>query len=306
MAVDEYRGGTAVTKGLQKLGLKESWAKDILKDIAPIQGQDIKVAVLQPGETPPAVADLLVTSNSNGTVTIQVPGSSNVTTIGTGGNNSFSGGKALANDKVLAGNGNDTVLGGHGFDQLLGGNGRDFLHGGAGKDTLHSGGGNDTLDGGKGNDWLYGGQGNDTLRGDTGSDRLDGGLGDDRLYGGEGADTLIGGAGKDILHGGAGSDRLDGGLGDDRLYGSEGADTLNGGAGKDILDGGAGKDLFIAGAGDTIYGGAGLDTVKIDADFDDVTIKTAGAKTVITFGDGTFVTISGVEKLDFNDDDHTL
>ncbi|WP_151720703.1 calcium-binding protein [Gemmobacter serpentinus] len=270
MAVDEYSSGGAVTKGLEDLGLKSNWAKAILDSIAPTQGEDIKVAILQPGDAVPADADLIVRSAADGTVTVQVPGSSDVTTIGTKGSNVFAGGNKLTNDKVLAGNGNDTVLGGKGNDQLLGGNGRDVMHGGEGRDTLYGGAGNDTLNGGKGNDMLYGGHGNDTL------------------------------------HGGTGSDKLYGGDGNDRLYGGEGSDTLNGGAGNDVLYGGAGKDLFIAGAGDTIYGGAGVDTVRIDADFDDVSIQTTGAKTVITFGDGTFVTITGVEKLDFKDEDHTL
>jgi hypothetical protein len=76
---------------------------------------------------------------------------------------------------------------------------------------------------------------------------------------------------------------------------------LNGGLGSDELYGGSGQDQFNADAGDKVFGGQGDDVAIIDAAFSDVSITTVGTKTVITFTDGSTVSIKGVEHIDFDD-----
>lgn len=268
MPTSEYSNLKQVERGLDRLGLTDSMIDDILDNL-PSRG-DVTVSIVGPDEAPDQNADMVIRQAKSGKIVITTADSADKTVIGTEESNLMGGG--AGDDAAKLGAGNDRAAGGAGDDLLLGE------------------GGNDTLLGGSGQDTLGGGTGNDLLSGDAGADTL---------FGGAGSDTLNGGTGNDWLFGGAGADTLNGGLGND---------TLNGGAGADVMSGGEGRDLFIAGGGDTISGGAGVDTVRINADFDDVTIKTTGAKTVITFSDGSFVTVSGVERLDFNgnDDDMTL
>jgi hypothetical protein len=69
---------------------------------------------------------------------------------------------------------------------------------------------------------------------------------------------IIGNSGDNKLAGGSGDDMLAGGLGNDILIGGLGNDTLNGGGGDDIL-------VLDRNDGATAQGGAGFDTVRIDA-----------------------------------------
>lgn len=174
---------------------------------------------------------------------------------------------------------------------------------GMGKDVAWARSGNDTLYGGVGDDFLYGQNGHDRLFGGKGFDKLVGGNGHDRLFGGALADQLFGGAGNDILRGDYGNDFLSGGAGRDLYDGGKGFDTADfgseiagitvnldksqavNGAGlvekvinieevigsdfSDILIGDAKRNSFIGlGGSDHFEGGAGLDVVRYDTDFD--------------------------------------
>lgn len=113
----------------------------------------------------------------------------------------------------------------------------------------------------------------------------------------------------DEIYGYGGNDKLYGYAGDDTLDGGTGNDTLKGGVGDDELTGGAGADVFVFNdydneGADTITDFEdGVDTIKIYTDsgltFSDLTINDLGsAGTEITWGDGTTITLEGV--------DHTL
>ncbi|MDB5471991.1 MAG: alkaline metalloproteinase [Caulobacter sp.] len=135
-----------------------------------------------------------------------------------------------------------------------------------------------------------------------------GGTWDRTLVGTIGANTLTGDArneliqgldGNDTLNGLAGADRLEGGAGADRLSGGDGDDVLVGGAGQDTLTGGAGADVFVLGAGDGANTIAdfqdGIDHIDIGGygAYTAISQLTSGAK--ITFGDGGYVILSGVQ-----------
>ena len=125
-------------------------------------------------------------------------------------------------------------------------------HGFSGNDTISvaapanvptyvlGGGGNDTLTGGDQQDNLVGGGGKDHLIGNSGDDRHSVGLGHDYLLGGGHKDRLYGGDGNDTLHGGTGADRFYGDAGDYVLFA---------------------RDRYV----DLLTGGAGADTVQVDA-----------------------------------------
>jgi Ca2+-binding RTX toxin-like protein len=133
----------------------------------------------------------------------------------------------------------------------------------AGSDTLTGTGSADDIYGLGGNDGPYGGGGKDRLYGGTGIDALFGQDGDDQAYGEAGDDYIVGGTGNDYLHGGSGADRL---------RGDDGNDTLVGGIGDDVR-GGAGHDTLVLEAsglikaGSSLFAGdAGTDTLLVRAD----------------------------------------
>ncbi len=84
-----------------------------------------------------------------------------------------------------------------------------------------------------------------------------------------GDDTLDGTAGPDILNGLEGNDTLNGFAGSDQLNGGDGNDVLSGGAGDNTLNGDDGDDTFYLDAGSNSYigGGAGFDTISINANW---------------------------------------
>ncbi|TDR87112.1 beta strand repeat-containing protein [Enterovirga rhinocerotis] len=94
---------------------------------------------------------------------------------------------------------------------------------------------------------------------------------------------VIGNIGNDVVRGGEAGNVIDGGFGDDILVGGAGSDVLIGGSGLDSVSGGGGNDrLVIAAASDLVAGehydgGAGTDTLAIEADelvdLDGVTIS---------------------------------
>ncbi len=118
-------------------------------------------------------------------------------------------------------------------------------------DVIYGTDGNDELTGTGRPDFLYGYGGNDTIYGQRADDELWGGLGNDSLKGGPTDDLLQGEGGDDIMNGGIGDDELRGGDGKDRLNASDGNDRLY------DRSGDADADTFVC--------GAGMDTVKADA-----------------------------------------
>jgi Ca2+-binding RTX toxin-like protein len=181
-------------------------------------------------------------------------------------------------------------------DELYGDDGTDLPRGVVsvgGKDEIRGRGGDDLLDGGLLGDVILGGDGNDTIRGGTtglnrlegnaGTDRIDGGAGTDFAYGHDGEDTIRGFAGGDLLFGGADPDDLDGGDGADLLVPGSGGDTKGdkaaGGAGDDtivVIDVTRGGEFAVVPTGtakDLYDGGAGTDTLLLDADLASVALN---------------------------------
>lgn len=113
--------------------------------------------------------------------------------------------------------------------------GRDIVIGSNAENTIVASFSNDVVFGLGGNDAHRGDNGNDVLNGLKGDDAVNGGNGDDVLFGGDGDDAVNGGPGNDRLFGGKGSDNLDGDLGDDDLYPGLGDDFIRGGVGIDTV-----------------------------------------------------------------------
>ncbi len=190
--------------------------------------------------------------------------------------------------------------------------GNDKLDGTGGHDGIDGLAGNDTIHGLIGNDAIWGGDGNDSLLGDGGNDGIIGGNGNDQIFGGDGSDGLAGGAGSDVMNGDAGSDALSGGLQSDRLFGGTGDDRLDGGQGNDTMTGGAGIDAFVfrhGGGSDTVTDFTANDSLRLDralwADSGDLTsaqvladfAKVVGSDTILTFGNGESITLTGFTAL---------
>jgi Ca2+-binding RTX toxin-like protein len=135
--------------------------------------------------------------------------------------------------------------------------------------------GNDTHAGSVNNDTLAGGAGDDTLFGLAGDDNIAGGDGNDTLIGDAGNDILIGNAGADIIFAGTGNDTILAGAGDDTVYGDAGDDLIFGHEGRDVINAGDGNDTIFASIGDgddAIHGGAGTDTLNLEALTQGVTV----------------------------------
>lgn len=131
-------------------------------------------------------------------------------------------------------------------------------------DSISAGDGNDTILAGEGNDSIDAGYGNDSVEGGAGDDTLRGGWGDDTLIGGEGNDEIEGLYGNDLIYAGAGDDHVFGRDQDDLIYGEDGNDTLIGSKGTDTVWGGDGNDTLAGSQGnDEMHGGAGNDLVFI-------------------------------------------
>jgi len=229
--------------------------------------------------------------------------------------------KGSAFADVLTGNELANYLDGNKGDDLLYGlDGNDTLHGRNGFDTVFGGDGDDRLHGGAQADVLDGGAHDDVLSGGLGNDQLDGGTGDDRLYGGKGDDTLSGGADDDLLRGQLDDDHLMGGAGDDRLEGGRGEDTLDGGIGNDRLIGGDDQDTFIFndGGGRDIINGFedNIDTLVLNEELwgGGLTVQEVletygsehGDRSVLNFGDGDKLILTGVTDLQTMVDDITF
>lgn len=205
-----------------------------------------------------------------------------------------------------------------GDDSIWGSNGADYLSGAAGNDTLYGSKGDDTLEGGTGNDMLDGAEGSDTavfsgafteyvvsFDGSryTVRDRSAGRDGTDSVAnveffqfadGARSADQLIPRDGPPpppppppsgkSLSGTAASDSLVGTGQDDTLSGGNGNDTLDGGLGNDVLEGGAGRDVAV-------YAGSRSQYI----------VTSAGTGVGVADGGRGTDTLSGVERLRFDD-----
>jgi Ca2+-binding RTX toxin-like protein len=131
---------------------------------------------------------------------------------------------------------------------------------------------------------------------------LDGGDGNDVLIGGDGNDILLGGAGDDVLIGGLGLDVLDGGEGDDVVIQSltaiASARAAGGSASFTVRGFEAG-----AGTGDRIdlsgHGGLTFDWLMAHA-------RMAGGDTVLDVGNGSSITLAGVDLSSLHGDDFVL
>ncbi len=98
----------------------------------------------------------------------------------------------------------------------------------------------------------------------------------------------------ETVFGNAEANEISGLGGDDHLIGGDGDDTLTGGDGRDTLDGGDGDDVLIADIADaSASGGAGLDTLLIDASSGTITLS--AAEGTVSSG-GQSVAVSGVER----------
>ena len=126
--------------------------------------------------------------------------------------------------------------------------------------------------------------------GDSGDDTLSGDDGVNGLYGLAGADTLDGRGGDDTLEGGSGDDTMTGGLGNDSFVFADGHgnDTIT-----DFLAGAAGGDIID------------LRRLTAGSSFTDVMAAAAqvGDDTVIDFGDGSSITLLGVDSAQLEEQD---
>ncbi|WP_420588025.1 hypothetical protein [Marivita sp.] len=118
---------------------------------------------------------------------------------------------------------------------------------------------------------------------------------------GIGDDTFVGQSQPALVFGDGGDDLLQGGSGDDALYGGSGIDTLSGGPGNDTLEGGPDADRFVIKPGDeqaTILDfELGLDLLDLlgfdRADALDAFYNAQAGSAILTFGDGTLLTVEG-------------
>ncbi len=281
---------------LEQGGLPPEFAEIIAGAATDEDGDGFQVVVLGDDDPVPEGAEIVVREKADGTVEVYAVGSEDKAVVGTPGGDFYVGARPDASG-ARPDNGDGVPVDDHadlgaGNDSALGRVGHDNLMGGAGRDTLKGGTGNDTLEGGGGRDMLVGAKGDDTLIGGDGHDKLKGGKGDDELYGNKGDDFL------------------NGEKGDDMLFGGFGSDTLMGGLGNDTLDGGAGADVFVASAtsgSDTIQGGAGVDRLILEgSNSADATVVTEDGVTTITFENGTTMSVTEVEFIEFDDGEQEL
>jgi Ca2+-binding RTX toxin-like protein len=273
------------------------------------------------------------TVRSSVTVTTLAANVENLTLTGTAAINGT--GNALGNN-ITGNSANNTLNGGDGLDTLIGGLGSDTLDGGAGSDYASYQNATAAVGVHLGDPFVnYGEASGDTylsienLIGSSFDDELIGDIGNNVIFAGAGADTIVGSDGDDVLSGDNGNDALYGGNGIDSMYGDSGDDSLFGDDGNDFLDGGLANDYLVGGAGsDRFYFAAGYGADVI-ADFaagpgigDEVRISLgtafdtfaevlaaasqSGSDTVITFGTGTSITLTGVSKSNLTVDDFSF
>lgn len=146
---------------------------------------------------------------------------------------------------------------------------------------------------------------------------------DNRLTGNAGENILIGAGGDDVLSGGgrradtigadeANADILQGGAGDDHLIGESGADRLDGGLGNDLLVGGGGRDTFVFTEGDDVIADFtdNVDMIELVTNSKIAEVMAAGEiigdSAVFNFGNGTSLTVVGVNDLSILQNDFLI
>ncbi len=136
-----------------------------------------------------------------------------------------------------------------------------------------------------------------TITGTADPDPLTGGPGDEIFLGLAGDDTITGNGGADRADGGAGDDLIVMGPGAQRLLGSDGNDTILAGGGENTVLGGFGEDLvhYVPDAASRLYGGPGIDTLRVDAVAGGTLYFVVGPGTV---DDGMLSVIDGFEHFD--------
>jgi len=173
--------------------------------------------------------------------TISNGGFSNVSILGSSGNNffDFTAVTITGITAIFGDVGNDTILGSTGADTIFGGSDSDSLDGGAGNDSIAGDNGDDILVGNAGNDTLNGSSGTDTVSYAYATAAWTINLSAASAQGTSGTETdtisnmenVIGGSGADTITGTSGNNSLSGGGGDDRITGGAGNDTIDGGVG---------------------------------------------------------------------------
>ncbi len=243
-------------------------------------------------------------------------------------------------DMLFGGEGADTLDGGAGGDTLDGGDDDDLLIGGEG-DTLVGGDGIDTADFSNASssiDEISGGglepPGDffqvSAFSTSTSSDVISFSSGESAeiseieiLIGTDFDDTMIYSPFA-IMYGGAGNDFIGGSNASDSIFGDAGSDTLMGLLGDDILGGGSGADIFRFYFRNTPgdESGHGLDVIEdfeigvdkiqfdvadIDLTFDPLDFITQqGEDAVISYGDGSSITLLGVDGESLEGDDFLI
>jgi Ca2+-binding RTX toxin-like protein len=195
------------------------------------------------------------------------------------------------------------LFGNHQNNTLSGGEGNDLLDGRAGIDTLKGGGGDDKLIGGAGADALTGGDGSDTASYETATSGVVANMATVASNTGDAAgdtykdiESLIGSNFDDEL---TAADKPAPALPTDPNPGF----SLNGLGGNDRLFGGNADDTFEDMAGyNIIGGGAGIDTLVINATQAEIAISKGRNGEIIFSKDGVFAnTATGIEKIKFQD-----
>ncbi len=227
---------------------------------------------------------------NNGTISGQYLG------IGGGSQNDLITNNGYVNGGIYLGSGDDVYRGQHGtVDGLLFGDGGD--------DRIYAGIGDQTIDGSYGIDIIRGGVGADTMNGGEGLfDMLEyrssaAGIEIDLAAG-----TASGGdAQGDIF---TGFEKVAGTEFADRITGDYHNNTLAGYSGDDVIAGGDGNDILRGGFGtDRLAGGRGADMLQGDGDTDffqfndraDSTVSKSGRDTILDFGAGDKIDLSGID-----------
>ncbi|MGS2724031.1 beta strand repeat-containing protein [Porticoccus sp. GXU_MW_L64] len=210
----------------------------------------------------------------------------------------------------------ENVIGTDFNDGLFGNNEVNVLNGGAGNDAIHGFAGNDFLQGGAGIDTVLFSAAPAGVTVDL-NDQVDAATFDDIVAGDAAAVAASsGGAGLNVL---SGFENVTGSQNADTLIGDDNANVLNGNGGNDSLDGSAGNDTLIGGAGldsFVVREGSDADTVT-DFDVNDDVIEVVdlvddaaaalalavnnGEDTVIDFGNGDVITLTGVDAADLTE-----
>lgn len=182
-------------------------------------------------------------------------------------------------DTITAGSGNDTIYGGKATRLIAGGSGADVIYAGV-HESVVGGAGPATIVGGK-----Y-----DTIAGGSGTLSVDGSAGRERITAGSGQSTIVA----------AQHDTVIGTSGDPTIELGGGPSTINLGSGADyIVDKGIKSSATVTGfdqiGGDRISF-AGETTALINHVV--ATAKSTATHTIVSFPDGTTLTLLGVRHID--------